>query len=325
MDAAALPRIAIFALGGTIATVVDSEGRNATLGLDAVQVLAAVPSVASVAEVSATTFRAVMSSALSFTDVIELAGAIDSSDADGVVVTMGTDSLEEVAFLLDATVASDLPVVVTGAMRNAGKPGADGPANLLAAVQVAASPLARGLGTLVVLNDEIHAARFVSKRHASSPATFTSPGLGAIGWVSEGRIRIPLAPTSRSRRYAVDGDVPAVALVTLSLGDDGRMISALPSLGYAGAVVEVFGAGHVSPDLVRPLTELATNMPVVFASRTGAGELYSSTGTFPGSETDLLNAGLVSAGALDGLKARALLSVLIATREPDIAAAFAAH
>jgi L-asparaginase len=322
MESRTLPRIAIFALGGTIASVVDGSGRNARLGLDAAAVIAAVPSISSVADVSATTFRAVMSSALSFADVIDLSAAIAASDADGVVVTMGTDSLEEVAFLLDSIVDSDVPVVVTGAMRNAGKPGADGPANLLASVQVAASADARGIGTVVVLNDEIHAARWVSKRHAASPAAFESPGLGPIGWVSEGRVRLPLAPKERARRFAVDREVPAVALVTLALGDDGRLLRELPRLGYAGVVVEVFGAGHVAPEMVPILAALAAEVPVVFASRTGAGELYSSTGSFPGSETDLLRVGLISAGALDGLKARVRLSLVLATDAGDVSGAF---
>lgn len=111
--------------------------------------------------------------------------------SDGIVITQGTDTIEETAFVLDLLVDAETPIVVTGAMRNPSLPGADGPANLLASVQVASSFAARGLGTLVVFNDEVHAARFVRKTHTQNPATFRSSPVGPIGWISEGTPRIP--------------------------------------------------------------------------------------------------------------------------------------
>ncbi|MQA88437.1 MAG: hypothetical protein GEV03_28425, partial [Streptosporangiales bacterium] len=217
------------------------------------------------------------------------------------------------------------PVVVTGAMRNPTLPGADGPANLLAAVRVAASTDCRGLGCLVVLNDEIHAARFVRKTHTGNPATFRSPLAGPIGWLAEGTPHLALRPVRR-HHVAVpkETDPPPVALPTVGLADDGRLLAEVERLGYAGVVVEAMGGGHVPAHLAPTLANLARRVPVVLASRTGSGEVLRETYSFPGSETDLLEHGSIPAGALDGLKARILLMLLLARREEvdDIRAAF---
>src|SRR5690606_25563238 len=158
-------RITVLALGGTIAmTQSDQGGVVPTLTGEAL--VAAVPGLADVAEIDASSFRQLPGAHLQYEDLEALAKAIQmacASGSQGVVVTQGTDTIEETAFALDCLLQLDAPVVVTGAMRNPTVPGADGPANLLAAVQVAASHEARGLGCLVAMNDEIHAARFVRK------------------------------------------------------------------------------------------------------------------------------------------------------------------
>src|SRR5690606_4342266 len=198
--------------------------------------------------------RRLPSASLGFDDIVELAAAIaDEAGSAGFVVTVGTDSLEEVAYALDLLLGLDAPVVVTGAMRNAGTPGADGAANLLAALRVAASPAARGQGVIVVANDEVHLARYAAKSHSSSPSTFVSRNVGPVGWIVEGRVRIPLARRSRPAPLAVPS-APRVALVRASLGDD---LSALPAEGCAGLVLEAFGAGHVPEVAVPALAELA--------------------------------------------------------------------
>jgi L-asparaginase len=318
MTESARPAVTLFALGGTIAAPVDTTGSNATFTLSATDITAAVPQIAEVADVTAVSFLNVPSAGLTFDDLVSLAIAIDeAADAgdSGVVVTQGTDTLEETAWLLDNLVGSDIPVVVTGAMRNVGKPGADGPANLLAAVQVAANELAAGIGTLVVFNDEIHAARSVVKTHSSSPATFRSPGAGPLGWITEGRVRIPFVPRRRTPRVPLRAGaaIPTVALVRLVLDDDGSLIEHLIGSSHAGVIVEVFGGGHVPAALVPALSRLAAAKVVVFSSRTGAGELYRAVGNFPGSEQDLLANGLISAVILNGPKARVLLRLLLAS------------
>jgi L-asparaginase len=227
-------------------------------------------------------------------------------------VTQGTDTIEETSFALDVLVRHPRPVVVTGAMRNPTLPGADGPANLLAAVQVAASACAVDLGCVVVMNDEIHAARFVRKTHTSSSSTFVSTTAGPVGWVTEGRVRAPLQPSTLPPIAAVTEPVPPVALLAVTLGDDSRVVDQLETLGYSGLVLEALGGGHVPAKMVPSLERLANRMPVVLASRAGGGEVLRETYGFPGSERDLIARGLVPSGALDGRKARILLSLLLA-------------
>jgi L-asparaginase len=328
MDSGTFPPVTVFALGGTIAAVADGNGLNASMTLGGTDIVASVPALAQVAEVTAVTFRTTPSASLTLADLTSLAAAIEesvSAGASGIVVTQGTDTLEETAWMLDLLVETDRPIVVTGAMRNVGKPGADGPANLLGAVTTAASELAVGLGTLVHFNDEIHAARFVRKSHSSSPSTFQSPGVGPIGWINEGRVRIPLVPRTRTPRLRPRaGAGQRVGLYRIVLDDDGATLGTAGEV-YDGLVVDALGGGHVPASLVAPLAQIARRIPVVFASRAGSGELYTSTGTFAGSEQELLAAGLISAAALDGLKARILLTLLLRAGKDraEIAEAFA--
>jgi L-asparaginase len=292
------------------------------------ELVRSVPELTAVADVRAAQVMQRPSTAITFAQLVELRDEISrrvEDGAAGVVVTQGTDTIEETAFALDLLWPGDAPIVITGAMRSPSLPGADGPANLLAAVQLAASLEARGLGALIVFNDEIHAARFVAKTHTSSLSAFRSRAVGPLGWLSEGRPVIAVRPAARMHLHvASDASVPPVALLRTALDDDGRILAALSSLGFAGAVIEGFGGGHVTPPMVPLIEQLAARMPVVLASRTGSGEVLSRTYRYPGSEIELLDLGLVRAGALDGVKSRVLLSFCLAaglTRD-EIAAAF---
>ena len=309
-----LPEVCLISLGGTICMA----GRNA-LGavptLSPEELVAALPELAALARVQTVPLRLLPGPHVTIDDLVALAAEARrrlAAGAAGIVVTQGTDTIEEVAFGLDLLVPGPAPVVVTGALRNPSLPGADGPANLLSAVQVAASQDARGLGALVVLNEEIHSARFVQKTHTANPGAFRSRLVGPVGWVAEGRVRIALRLAGRQHLAVPEGaaDCP-VALVTLAMGDDGRLLSAIEPLGFRGLVVEALGGGHVPVALIEPLTRLAAAMPVVLASRTGCGEVLRCTYGFPGSESDLLARGLIPAGALDGPKARLLLALLL--------------
>jgi L-asparaginase len=257
-----------------------------------------------------------------------LVGQLERADRegiDGIVVTQGTDTLEETAFLTDIYYRGSAPVVFTGAMRSAASAGADGPANLLAAVQAATCARTREQGVLVVLGDEIHAARHVRKMHTTSPAAFYSPTTGPLGRVVEGTARLQYA-LERTGPLPLPLDVPGaseVEVVTASLGSSGTLLEGLEGK-VSGLVVAAFGAGHVPQTWVPRLEALATVMPVVLTSRIGIGPVLASTYAFPGSESDLLARGLVSGGTLDPYKARLLLIALLAagTPRPEIATAF---
>jgi L-asparaginase len=182
--------VAIGSLGGTITMTAGAEGSGVTPTLGADDLVAAVPELERVAALEATTLASLPGSSLSFAELfaaLRWAEGAVARGASGVVLIQGTDTLEETAYLLDLHWRHAEPLVLTGAMRAPGAAGADGPANLLASARVAASPLGRSLGVVVVMNDEVHTAARVRKAHASKLAAFTSPDFGPIGKLVEGR------------------------------------------------------------------------------------------------------------------------------------------
>jgi L-asparaginase len=273
-------------------------------------------------------FRHLPGASLDFAVLTDLSAAITravETGATGVVITQGTDTIEETSFQLDLYHRHAAPVVITGAMRNPTQAGADGPANLLAAVLAAADPGARGRGVLVVFHDEVHTAREVRKTHTTALDTFRSPDSGPLGHLVEGRVvlrdtawpRLVLPPPRMDAR-------PRVGVYTVVLDDDPALVA-----GFAtrvdGLVVAAMGAGHVPEALVEPLAKAATAMPVILASRTGSGSVLRATYGFAGSELDLLEHGLIPAGSVGPLKARILLRGLLAADadRSQIEAAFA--
>jgi L-asparaginase len=310
--------VALFALGGTISMTGSAEGGVVArlTGADLVAALGELPVAVRVHDP-----YAVPSASLTFSDVLDVVDAAGQAVADGavgIVLTQGTDTLEETAFLIDLVWPHEVPFVVTGAMRNPTLPGADGPANLLAALQVASSAAARSRGALVVFLDEIHAARHVRKAHSTSPATFVSPDLGPIGHVVEGT---PRFLAELVRRAPITGWTRAslaetrIALYTTTLDDDGALLAG-PSHSHQGLVIAGFGVGHVPAALVPTLVEIVAVMPVVLTSRAGAGTVLADTYGAPGSERDLRSRGLIGGGFVHPYKARVLLRLLVAAGAP---------
>jgi len=323
-----LPRLSIISMGGTIAMTKAPHSGGVEPTLTADSLVATVPTLSTLAHVHVRSFRALPGASIGFSDILNLAGIIDeeqSAGSAGIVITQGTDTIEETAFALDLILGLNREVAVslTGAMRNPSLPGAEGPANLDAAARFVLSDGAADAGVVVVMNDEVHEARFVHKVHTSFLPAFESRIRGPIGWLTEGRVRL-LPPSSRYASLRPHLPVPAVALVATALGDDGRILDKLPALGFAGAVIEGLGGGHVPGAWVDKLDALTKLIPVVLTSRVPNGEVLSSTYDFQGSEMDLNRRGILSGGFLDGPKARILLSMLLATglEVNDLRAAF---
>lgn len=311
------PLIAIGALGGTIAMTPSAPGDAITPTLNADDLVAAVPSLSGLARIEAETLRNLPSPSLSLDDVLSALRWADAQvrgGAAGVVLTQGTDTLEETAFLAELLWPHAEPIVVTGAMRAPQEPGSEGPANLLAAVTVAADERARGLGALVVMNDEVHLADRVAKTDTMSVGAFTSPGGAPIGRVFEDVLvmdLLPADPRPAPLPWPVDAVGPRVALVESHMGDDGALVRLAVDNGYDGVVIAGMGAGHVPACAVETVAAAAARVPVVVGSRTGSGRTATRTYGYAGSETDLAKRGIVLAAALSPRKARLLLWLLV--------------
>ena len=309
-----LPRVHLIGTGGTISG-------GAAGPLDAEALRAALPGLAEVAEVTTEDFSRIGSSRMHPELQFRLAERVREvfaarPELSGVVVTHGTDSLEETAFLLDLVLPAGRPVVFAAAQRAPRHPDTDGPRNLLDAIRVAASERFRGFGVLVVLNGQVHAAREVEKTHSIALHAFASPASGPVGAVDEGRLLLFAEPRRRVflETPAVE---PRVELARLTSGGGASGILAAAEGGARGLVVEVFGRGNVPPEADEAVDRaLAAGAVVVFTTRTGAGRVVLSDAE--------RERGIVSGGDVPGLKARMLLTAALGgglSRE-EIAAAF---
>jgi L-asparaginase len=305
--------VRLIAVGGTIAM----RGERAVPALDAAGLLAELPG-ASALTLEAETAFSVPGPQLSLGQALEVARrAVAAADAgEGVVITTGTDTMEEVAILTAMIYGGEAPIVLTGANRPASSPGADGPANLLDAVALAASPDASGLGVVVVFGGEIHASTSVRKVDSTGPSAFGSPGTGPVGRIVGGRVWIggvPIRPT----RLPVARLEHRVAIVTAMLGDDGEMLRRAAE-DHDGIVLVALGAGHVSPAALPHLRRAAEQLPVLVTCRPERGSMMFETYGFEGAESDVRAAGAVCVPFLSPQAARiALLCCLGAGLDRD--------
>ncbi len=308
------PEVHLVGTGGTISG-------GAAGPLNAADLRAALPGLDEVATVTTEDYVRIGSSRMTPEVQLGLAQRIAEVFAErpslaGVVVTHGTDSLEETAFLLDLLLPAGRPVVFAAAQRPPRFEDTDGPRNLLDAIRVASSPRARDLGVLVCLNSQIHAAREVEKTHSIALHAFASPDTGPIGLVDDGEVWLFSSPLRRVHLPAAAVE-PRVELVRLTAGGGGASIRGAISEGARGLVVETFGRGNAPPPAMEAVeAALAAGAVVVFTTRTGAGRVALPD--------PVLQAGVISGEDLDGLKARMLLvAALGAGRSPEeIAAAF---
>jgi L-asparaginase type II len=326
------PRVHIVATGGTIASTNYYSGDPGKIGVE--QIVRAVPGLDTIATISAQQFSNIASGSMTQAMWLDLSRGISDTlrmhpDLAGVVVTHGTDTMEETAYFLDLTVADPRPVVVTGAMRPSAGLGIDGPANLRDAVRVAASPSARARGTMVVMNDEIFAARDVTKSNTVRPDAFASPVRGDLGAADPEEIRFFREPQRRSvfDISRVDS-LPRVDIVYSYVGADGAGVDAAVTAGAHGIVVASTGRGDVPPKQRDALRRaMAKGVVVVVGSRAGSGSVEVGDGVRPrasrrdtsradvsgngkrrnASNSDASEPSTIGAGTLNVQKARILL------------------
>ncbi|QYJ05102.1 asparaginase domain-containing protein [Nocardioides panacisoli] len=306
--------IVVITTGGTIASTSDGTGGQAA-SASADQVLG------DLAPPPGTTLRAVdlfriNSAALGLADLDEVAGAVAEALADpttrGVVVTHGTDTMEETALLLDLQHDDPRPVVLTGAQRGPEHPDPDGPANLAAAVAAAASEETRDLGALVCFAGEIHQAAGTRKVHNAASAAFADPDRGPVGTVVDGTVRVHTRRPRGVRRPRTAISGTRVDVVPCYPGVDRTALDAVVAAGAAGIVLEAPGTGNTSPAMVAAVAEhVAAGVVVVTSTRVHAGDVRAVYGG-GGGGVDLLAAGAELAGALRPSQARILLAVLLA-------------
>ncbi|MDQ2994241.1 MAG: asparaginase [Pseudomonadota bacterium] len=316
------PHIKILVLGGTI-TMTSSGNDGASPTLSANDLTNALPELKTIAHISTETLMMKPSASLNWDDIRICYQAVLSALAegcDGVVILQGTDTLEEVAFIFDVLLDVAQPIVLSGAMRATNTPGYDGPANLLAAVRIAADKSARDLGVLVVMNDVIHAARFVVKANTGFTHAFMSRIVGPIGLIQENEVRIVYRLTEKTPTFHLpDTPAPDVGLFSFAFAQRWPF-QAMHE--YDAIVLEAAGSGHVAGDDVAPLAKLASELPVVFTSRASNGFITQSTYHYPGSEQELIAAGLIPAGQYDGAKTRILTIFALWNKQPIDSALF---
>lgn len=328
MSDADRPLVAVLSTGGTIAST--DEPGGATPTKDGADLLSAVPALDERARVESREVARAPSFDAGFGTVlatVEAAREAVDGGADGAVVTHGTDTMAESAYALDLLWDRDAPVVFTGAQRRPDEPSADGPANLLTAVRLAASDrLADAGGAFVAFDEELHAARDVRKLHASKLAAFASPDAGPTATAARETVRFHRAPDRRGgrARLSVDAVDAAVETVATGIGAGGGPIERAVEAGVDGLVVEATGLGNVTAPLGEALAEAAeAGVPVVVTTRCPAGAVAPVYGT-PGGGRTLADRGAILGGDLPAAKARiALTLALSAGRDP--AAVFAAE
>lgn len=317
-----LPVVAIGAMGGTIAMLPSSTGASVP-GLAAQDLVDAVPGLSGIVNLRVENICNLPSPSIGIAEVIDalnFARREVAAGAVGVVITHGTDTLEETAYLLDLLWDDAAPIVITGAMRSATAAGAEGAANLLAAVMTASSPQARGLGVLACLNDTVHLASRVVKTSSMAVESFDSPGFGPIGRLVESEFH-PLwgLVSPRPDALPAPGAGPInVALLECALGDDGRLIRLARDAGFEGIIISGMGVGHVTVDVADATSDaIAAGVTVVVGSRAARGGTATNLYGYAGSEADLISRGAIMTGALSPRKARLLLHVLLAAGYSD--------
>jgi L-asparaginase len=320
----ALPKIKILATGGTIAgaqtSSTDVGYKSGSFSVN--DLIKAVPKLNDLAELSGEQIANIGSQTMSHEVWLKLAARVNEAlkgDTDGVVITHGTDTMEETGYFLSLVVKSDKPVVLVGSMRPATAISADGPANLYNAVALAAKPEARGLGPLIVLNDEVHFAREAQKLNTTELNTFRSPNRGRAGVINVGNLHLFAKSATRhttKSEFSVDGksvgDLPRVDIIYSYANLNPDIVEFLVKQGSKGIVLAGVGDGNSMDSVIAALSEAAKKGVVVArATRTGSGLVVRNV------EVDDDKLGFITSMELSPQKARILLMLgLMKTTDP---------
>ena len=307
-------KVAIVFTGGTISMTVDKEIGAAIPTLSGEQIMSMVTNIDKVAEIEVLNFDEIPGPHMTPERMMELKDYVNDllvrEDICGVVITHGTDSLEETAYFLDLTITSIKPVIVTGAMRSSSELGYDGPSNLSAAVCTAISDDAIGKGVLIVLNNEVLLASEATKTNTLSLNTFKSLTSGPLGIIDCNELVLSKDVVNRS---IIDTDKveSKVALFKSGVGMDDELIKFAADNGYKGIVIEAMGRGNIPPQMYEGVKYAREkDIPVVIVSRCHSGRVFDSYG-YLGSGRDLKNLGCIFGGELPGQKARIKLMLAL--------------
>lgn len=316
-----MKHIKIITTGGTIAATKQENSDSVVAAIKGDSLIATIKNQLPQVELSIDDFCTMDSAAFTLPLAFSLAKRIDETlkmqDCDGVVVTHGTDTMEESAFLCDLVVNSPKPVIFTGAQRNASQSDSDGPRNIVDAILTAQSDKAYDLGTLIAFEHDLHAAREVSKTHSYRVDTFRSAGFGKIGSIEFGAVNIWRKPMMR-RHIDTAKIEDKIGFIKLAMGISPDYLIYSAEKGMKGIVIEAFGLGN-APDgfaaAVKTLTD--KNIPVIIASRCCEGRTMPVYGGDSGG-VSLSKAGAIFSGSLSGVKSRIALACLLgngATRQ----------
>lgn len=307
-------KVAVVFTGGTISMTIDPDLGAAIPSLSGEEILSLATNINKVATIEGHNFDEIPSPHMTFEKLMELKqyinNLLDRDDVCGVVVTHGTDSLEETAYFLDLVINNEKPVVVTGAMRSSSELGYDGSSNLSAAVCTAISDSARGKGVLVAMNNEVLMASEVTKIDTLALNTFQAPSHGSLGIIDCNQL-VLLKDASKKTFIDTDKYEPKVALIKtgLDMGDD--LIKFAADAGYKGIVIEGMGRGNIPPEAFEGIKYAREKgIQVVLVSRCLTGRVYDSYG-YLGSGRDLKNIGCIFGGDLPGQKARIKLMLAL--------------
>ena len=310
-----MTRVIVLATGGTIASRYSADQGAVVASVTGEELVRSLTGLAPGIEIATEQFVNVGSFRITFELAFSIVSRVNALLADptvaGVVVTCGTDTMEEMAYLADLLVSSDKPVVFTGAQRHADQPDSDGPRNLYCAVLAAASPIVNGLGATIVFEDEIHAARDVTKIHASRSGTFASAEHGKLGEIDGGKVIVTRRPV-RQPAIPAAAIEPKVDLIKICMGSDERFVDCAVSTGARGLVLEAFGRGNATSEVAAAVRRaVAAGVVVAVTSRCPQGRAAPIYGGAGAGGRDLLESGAIFAGDLSGIKTRLLLGVLL--------------